>query len=303
VSHAVVTTDAGVDYRVRRVVAHSTTTDLIVLDAGIPSKNLKAIPISTRLPAVGERVLVFGSPLGLSRSVTDGIVSAVRDLADNNEFGLSGRRIQTDADIFEGSSGGPMTNMNGEVVGVVAFGYGDIPFATPSTYLAPLLAGRESGVPIMEWAGLYHRHLVQKGETLTAIARRYGIAGERIRIANGMANDTSLRADQSLIVPVEVYRVTKGDTLNGIAEIHGLELDDVLAANRFTLGKPIVPGQVLYLPLPDRDIYRVQRGDTLTSIARTFRVSAAEISQQNGLTSTRITPGDLLVIGTHVEEP
>ena len=65
--------------------------------------------------AVGDTVLAFGSPLGLSGTVTSGIVSALgRDAGD---LGLSGL-IQTDAPINAGNSGGPLVDTAGRVIGI-----------------------------------------------------------------------------------------------------------------------------------------------------------------------------------------
>jgi len=65
---------------------------------------------------VGDQVLAVGSPLGLSGTVTAGIVSAL-----DREVRLGGRRqtaLQTDASINPGNSGGPLVNARGEVIGV-----------------------------------------------------------------------------------------------------------------------------------------------------------------------------------------
>lgn len=65
---------------------------------------------------VGERVLAVGSPLGLSGTVTSGIVSAVDRQV---RFGDSRQAaVQTDASINPGNSGGPLVNARGEVIGV-----------------------------------------------------------------------------------------------------------------------------------------------------------------------------------------
>jgi serine protease Do len=64
---------------------------------------------------IGDRVLAVGNPLGLSGSVTSGIVSAIgRDLRQTSV----GEFIQTDAAINHGNSGGPLFNMRGEVIGI-----------------------------------------------------------------------------------------------------------------------------------------------------------------------------------------
>ncbi|SNT65311.1 Trypsin-like peptidase domain-containing protein [Asanoa hainanensis] len=83
-----------------------------------PSTGLRPLPLAkTGTTQVGEPVIAVGSPLGLSGTVTAGIVSAL-----DREVKLpKGRRqtaIQTDASINPGNSGGPLVNGSGEVVGV-----------------------------------------------------------------------------------------------------------------------------------------------------------------------------------------
>ncbi|MEV4538372.1 trypsin-like peptidase domain-containing protein [Asanoa sp. NPDC049518] len=83
-----------------------------------PSTGLRPLPLAkTGTTQVGEPVIAVGSPLGLSGTVTAGIVSAL-----DREVKLpKGRRqtaIQTDASINPGNSGGPLVNGRGEVVGV-----------------------------------------------------------------------------------------------------------------------------------------------------------------------------------------
>ncbi len=70
---------------------------------------------------VGEMVMAVGSPFNLSQSVTTGIISAL----DRTDLGINGNPrdtfesfIQTDAAINRGNSGGPLLNMNGEVIGI-----------------------------------------------------------------------------------------------------------------------------------------------------------------------------------------
>ena len=66
---------------------------------------------------IGEKVIAIGNPLGLSFSVTEGIVSAV----DRRIKNYPGRYIQTDAALNSGNSGGPLINTNGEVIGINNF--------------------------------------------------------------------------------------------------------------------------------------------------------------------------------------
>ena len=98
-----------------RVVATDPKTDVAVVK--IQATNLPTVTWGdSSTLAVGEFVLAIGNPLGLSRSVTFGIVSAVGradvGVADFEDF------IQTDAPINPGNSGGALVTLNGELVGI-----------------------------------------------------------------------------------------------------------------------------------------------------------------------------------------
>ncbi len=90
---------------------------------------------------VGETVFAIGNPLGLERTVTDGVIST-----KNRSFeGLV--YIQTNADINPGNSGGPLFNLAGEVIGVTNMGYiffGGLGFAIPIDYVKHFIDNRES---------------------------------------------------------------------------------------------------------------------------------------------------------------
>jgi putative serine protease PepD len=101
--------------------------DLAILSVDV---RLPALDVQPKEPAPGDPVLVVGSPLGLSDSVSSGIVSAVR-----TEGGV--RYIQFTAPISPGNSGGPVLDADGEVIGVsvakaVAPGAEGLSFGVPS---------------------------------------------------------------------------------------------------------------------------------------------------------------------------
>lgn len=74
------------------------------------------IPIVSQTPQIGEDVFAIGNPEGLANTLSKGIVSGYRD--NNN-------KIQTTAEITHGSSGGPLMNMSGEVIGITTSGIGE----------------------------------------------------------------------------------------------------------------------------------------------------------------------------------
>ena len=103
------------------VVGRSTVYDIAVLKAE-GARTLKPAAIgSADQMRVGETVVAIGSPLGLSATVTSGIISAVNrpvttgEGEDDNSYINA---VQTDAAINPGNSGGPLVNLQGEVVGV-----------------------------------------------------------------------------------------------------------------------------------------------------------------------------------------
>jgi serine protease Do len=90
-------------------------TDLAVIRISAPDLRAAELGDSDKI-LVGEQVLAFGNPFGLSHTVTQGIISAKGrsnvGIADLEDF------IQTDAAINPGNSGGPLVNLRGEVIGI-----------------------------------------------------------------------------------------------------------------------------------------------------------------------------------------
>jgi len=70
----------GEEYEVKRVVAEDPDGDLVRVAVDIPEEKVDPLPVSSTLPRVGEKVVVIGTPLGLDQTVSDGIVSAIREV-------------------------------------------------------------------------------------------------------------------------------------------------------------------------------------------------------------------------------
>lgn len=105
----------GDKYPIESVVAQNEAADLIKVRIGVGRKRMPFVNVSRQMPAIAERVVVVGSPLGLDQTVCEGIVSAIRDMPQ------VGRFFQMSAPISPGSSGSPVVNMQGKVVGVATF--------------------------------------------------------------------------------------------------------------------------------------------------------------------------------------
>ncbi len=109
----------GVSAEVEGFLAYAVRRDLAVIKIKTKRK-LKALPLADGKPRKGEVAVAIGAPQGLSFTATEGIISAIRDGAELKAFGQDavGTWLQTSASISPGSSGGPLLNLTGEVMGV-----------------------------------------------------------------------------------------------------------------------------------------------------------------------------------------
>ncbi len=109
---ATIKTSAGKEYPVQGIVAKDTEADIVKLVVNLPDANITFLKLSVNVPSEGEDIFVIGNPLGLESTVSTGIVSAVRDIP------AFGKILQITAPISPGSSGSPVINSKGEVIGI-----------------------------------------------------------------------------------------------------------------------------------------------------------------------------------------
>ena len=102
-------------YKDVRIVALDSAHDLAVLQVSVRSQDqLPTVNLSpVEAPVLGDKVFVIGNPLGLERTVTEGVLSHTGRLFGGNLY------LQIDASVNPGNSGGPLFNAEGEVIGVV----------------------------------------------------------------------------------------------------------------------------------------------------------------------------------------
>ncbi len=123
---------------------------------------------------VGQAVFAIGNPYGLGNSVSSGIISAKeRDI----EKGVYDNFLQTDAAINQGNSGGPLFNMNGEVVGMNTVIFSEqgenigLGFATPANMVQWVVNSlKENGKVERGWLGLSVRPVRAKGDNVMQLA-------------------------------------------------------------------------------------------------------------------------------------
>ncbi|HWS98742.1 MAG TPA: trypsin-like peptidase domain-containing protein [Pyrinomonadaceae bacterium] len=103
----------GRTYPTDGVVTLDDEADLAVLSVQMPADRARSLEVADSLPEEGEQIFVVGNPLRLEGSVSDGIVSAVREVPSLGEI------VQITAPISHGNSGSPLLNMKGQVLGVI----------------------------------------------------------------------------------------------------------------------------------------------------------------------------------------
>lgn len=143
-----VKTKDGEIYDRVEVVDHDERRDLAVLKVR-PFKPMPTVSLASVEPEVGEEAVAIGNPKGLEHTVTAGMVSAFRQAEGY-------RLMQISVPISPGSSGGPVFNMAGKVIGVATSqireaGAQNLNFAVPIDYARPLIESKNTPLAVAEF--------------------------------------------------------------------------------------------------------------------------------------------------------
>jgi len=188
------------------LVGRDTKTDVAVLKVdNIDNLTVARLGDSDKL-RVGEEVVAAGAPLGLRSTVTAGIISALHrpvpiSAGDGSDTDTVIDGVQTDASINHGNSGGPLINMNSEVIGINSAGKS----------LSDSASGLGFAIPINEVKFV-----------ADALIRDGKIAHPSLGVAVGSTDDEN--GDDVMMDGVRVTEVTKG----GPADKAGIKKDDVI---------------------------------------------------------------------------
>jgi tetratricopeptide (TPR) repeat protein len=169
-----VKTADGSTYPIKLIVADSKETDLVKVQVDIPSKKFKWVKTADRLPSIAEQILVVGSPMGLEQTVSEGIVSSIREIPTVGEF------FQMSAPISPGSSGSPVIDLQGNVVGVATFQMvrgQNLNFAV-SVKSVRKLKPVEAGISMSLWTFNNSLHQPRLAEKLCRQGYSFSINGE-----------------------------------------------------------------------------------------------------------------------------
>ena len=183
-----------------RVIGWDKTLDLALIKAEVTPDYVFCV-VDRVIPRVGDTVLAIGSPGGLDRTVTSGIVSSL-----SRRFLQIGDVIQIDAAVNPGNSGGPVVDNSGRLVGIVFAGierFQGLNFAIPAERLAAALpAMLKGGSAERPWLGMAVSETFAGGEIIytapnTPAAMHHVPEGSIIRSINGR----EIRAPQGLLIP------------------------------------------------------------------------------------------------------
>ncbi len=242
----------GSKLKVDKVIGKDTKTDLALLKV-TPKKPLPQVPFggSGKL-RVGDWVMAIGNPFGLGGSVTVGIISAKqRDI----NSGPYDDYLQTDAAINKGNSGGPLFNMDGEVIGINTAiisptgGSIGIGFAVPSdTAVVVVDQLRQFGETRRGWLGV-------KVQSLTDdLAETYGVKENTGALVAGVTPDS----------PAQKAGIVEGDI---ILKFDGKDVTTMRGLPRLVAQTPI--GK-------DVDVEVIRKGQK-----RSFRVAVGRLAEED----------------------
>ncbi len=179
-----------------------------------------------------------------------------------------------------------------------------------------------------QWSGCSSYHTVRMGETLSGIARFYGVTTSALMRANNISNPNRIFVGESLCIPGSsggdwggsncstTYTVQRGDTMLGISRMFGVSAFDIMQANGIFNGNQIFVGQRLCIPggtggpvpqPPSSDCWAwhtVSRGETLSSIARWYGTTVSQIMWLNNISNANhIYVGQVLKVPTACNVP
>lgn len=113
---AILENSNGNRYSLEDIIKYDEENDYIIFKINLNNEFINPLKISTSEPKIGEECFTIGNPRGLNQTLSKGIISGYRD-------GKS--LIQTTTEITHGSSGGPLFNNQGEIIGITTSGLGE----------------------------------------------------------------------------------------------------------------------------------------------------------------------------------
>lgn len=241
-----------------RVIASSLTSDVALLQLETVPPGLVAARLgdSNRIE-VGDPVFVVGHPYGLDHTLTTGVLSARRRPKKTSGTMTLHEIFQTDAAVNQGNSGGPMFNMQGEVVGIVSAlvsksgGFEGLGFATPSNVARQLLLDQKA-----VWTGVDGYFVDGEMAAVLNLPQAAGFLVERVA-GNSLGSRIGLHPG-SFRVTIEGETVLLGGDV--VLEVLGIPIVDEAAREK-------VPAAIARLSAGDPLTVKVLRGGKVIELS------------------------------------
>ena len=241
------------------LIGTDTKTDIAVLKVDPKLKKLKAVKFGdSDKMRIGDWVMAIGNPFGLGGTVTVGIISARNrdiDAGPYDDF------IQTDAAINRGNSGGPLFNMNGEVVGIntaiisPSGGSIGIGFSIPAELAAGVVAQlREFGETRRGWLGVRIQPVtdeiaeslgikVAKGALVSGIIKGGPVDNGVIEVGDVIIKFDGKDIDHSRELPLAVAESPVGKAVDVVIVRKGVEQTVKVTLGRLEEGEKLTEGE------------------------------------------------------------
>jgi len=225
------------------IIAHDVTKDLALLKIKARKIFPEARLGDSSFTQIGDYVIAVGSPFGMEQTVTSGIISGIR-----KSIKIAGVRyknlFQTDAPINKGSSGGPLVNLAGEVIGITTAIYAPtgvfngtgfvIPINDAKAFLSRYTNKRYSLA--LDNRGMLKDELINRNGVgrQAPLPIRFGV--EAISVDPVMARQLGLKDTGGILVnkvfensPASFAGIKRGDVITSIAGVPILKAEDVSA--------------------------------------------------------------------------
>lgn len=228
-----------------KVIGYDPEVDLALIKTEVDAPFVFSLGSSADLDA-GDKIYAIGSPVGLERTLTSGIVSAT----DRKLFTL-GSVMQIDAAVNQGNSGGPCIDSNGNVQAVVFAGmlqYEGLNFAIPVEYLKSLLPALHSGGKVSHpWLGCYGHTKKELGKD-AGLEVQYVFPGASASRARILPGDLITEFDGQKISSLEdMQNVLMKNAAKSIAKVKYRRGEEEFFETEVYLGaRPENPGYNIY---------------------------------------------------------
>lgn len=285
-----------------KLVGRDVASDLAVLKIE-PKKALPFVKFGDSTKSrVGDWVIAIGNPFGLGGTVTAGIVSAVH----RNTGGGSDRFIQSDASINQGNSGGPMFNMNGDVIGInsqilsPSGGNVGIGFAIPSEQAIPVIDTLRKGQSVKRgYLGVQITPLSEDIADSLGLAKNRGEFIQGVEPGQG-AEKAGIKPGD-VIVKVNNREVTPDETLSFI--VANLPINSKVPIELLRNGQRMTVTAVVGQRPPEDQLnsFAQQGEDDDFSNPRNQPDAGAAAQQSLGVAVTPLTAGIARQLGVPAE--